>query len=138
VNYESTQDGAHTSEAVTRGVRVSVKARFSQARSEPLRNLWFFLYTIEITNESSDTVQLISRHWTITDADKIVEEIRGLGVIGQQPTLNPGESFEYTSGCPLKTPFGTMHGTYQMVTTGGDRFDANVAPFTLSEPYTIH
>ncbi len=138
MNYESTQDGAHTSEAVTRGVRVSVKARFSQARSEPLRNLWFFLYTIEITNESSDTVQLISRHWTITDADKIVEEIRGLGVIGQQPTLNPGESFEYTSGCPLKTPFGTMHGTYQMVTTGGDRFDANVAPFTLSEPYTIH
>ena len=138
MNYESTQDGAHTSEAVTRGVRVSVKARFSQARSEPLRNLWFFLYTIEITNESSDTVQLISRHWTITDADKIVEEIRGLGVIGQQPTLNPGESFEYTSGCPLKTPFGTMHGTYQMVTTEGDRFDATVAPFTLSEPYTIH
>lgn len=138
MNYESTQDGAHTSEAVTRGVRVSVKARFSQARSEPLRNMWFFLYTIEITNESSDTVQLISRHWTITDADKIVEEVRGLGVIGQQPTLNPGESFEYTSGCPLKTPFGTMHGTYQMVTTEGDRFDATVAPFTLSEPYTIH
>ena len=100
--------------------------------------MWFFLYTIEITNESSDTVQLISRHWTITDADKIVEEVRGLGVIGQQPTLNPGESFEYTSGCPLKTPFGTMHGTYQMVTTEGDRFDATVAPFTLSEPYTIH
>lgn len=117
---------------------MSVKARFSQARSEPLRNLWFFLYTIEITNESSDTVQLISRHWTITDADETVEEVRGLGVIGQQPTLNPGESFEYTSGCPLKTPFGTMHGTYQMVTTGGDRFDAQVAPFTLSEPYTIH
>jgi len=138
VTYESTQDGIHTSEATTRGVRVSVKARFSQTRSEPLRNLWFFLYTIEITNESSDTVQLISRHWTITDADETVEEVRGLGVIGQQPTLNPGESFEYTSGCPLKTPFGTMHGTYQMVTTGGDRFDANVAPFTLSEPYTIH
>ena len=138
MSYQSTKDGVHTSEAVTRGVRVSVKARFSQARSEPLRNLWFFLYTIEITNESSDTVQLISRHWTITDADKIIEEVRGLGVIGQQPTLNPGESFEYTSGCPLKTPFGTMHGTYQMVTTGGDRFDAQVAPFTLSEPYTIH
>ena len=138
MGYESTQDGTHTSEATTRGVRVSVKARFSQARSEPLRNLWFFLYTIEITNESSDTVQLISRHWTITDADETVEEVRGLGVIGQQPPLNPGESFEYTSGCPLKTPFGTMHGTYQMVTTGGDRFDAQVAPFTLSEPYTIH
>ena len=138
VTYEPTQRGVHTSEAVTRSVRVHVTARYSQARSEPLRNLWFFLYTIEITNESPDTVQLISRHWTITDAEERIEEVRGLGVIGQQPTLDPGESFEYTSGCPLKTPFGTMHGTYQMVTAEGDRFDVEVAPFTLSEPYTIH
>lgn len=135
---ESIQSGVHTSEAVTRGVRVHVTARYSQARSEPLRSLWFFLYTIEITNEGSDTVQLISRHWTITDAEDSVEEVRGLGVIGQQPTLDPGESFEYTSGCPLKTPFGTMRGTYQMVTSEGDRFDVEVAPFTLSEPYTVH
>jgi len=128
----------HTSEAVTCGVRVRVNSRYAPSRSEPAKNLWFFLYTISITNESNEAVQLISRHWTITDADETVEEVRGLGVIGQQPTLDPGESFEYTSGCPLKTPFGTMHGTYQMVTTGGDRFDAQVAPFTLSEPYTIH
>ena len=138
MSYEPTQGGVHTSEAVTRGVRVHVTARYSPARSEPLRNLWFFLYTIEITNESSDTVQLISRHWTITDAEHGVEEVRGLGVIGQQPTLDAGESFEYTSGCPLKTPFGAMHGTYQMVTADGDRFDVEVAPFTLSEPHTIH
>jgi len=128
----------HTSEAVTRNVRVHVTARYSQTQSDPLRKLWFFLYRIEITNESSDTVQLISRHWIITDSEEHVAEIRGLGVIGQQPTLKPGESFQYTSGCPLKTPFGTMLGTYQMMTTEGDRFDIKVAPFVLSEPYTIH
>ena len=134
----STESGVHTSEATTRGVRVHVTARYSPDRSEPLRSQWFFLYKIEITNEGPDTVQLISRHWTITDAENRVEEVRGLGVVGQQPTLEPDESFEYTSGCPLTTPFGTMHGTYQMVTTEGDRFNAEIAPFTLSEPYTIH
>lgn len=128
----------HTSEAVTDGVRVQVTARYSPTRSQPLRNLWLFLYTIEISNESADTVQLISRHWVITDAENRVEEVRGLGVVGQQPTLAPGESFEYTSSCPLQTPFGTMGGTYQMVTAGGKRFDAEIATFTLSEPYTIH
>ncbi len=128
----------HTSEAVTDGVRVQVTARYSPTRSQPLRNLWLFLYTIEISNESADTVQLISRHWVITDAENRVEEVRGLGVVGQQPTLAPGESFEYTSSCPLQTPFGTMGGTYQMVTTGGKRFDVEIATFTLSEPYTIH
>ena len=128
----------HTSEAVTDGVRVQVTARYSPTRSHPLRNLWLFLYTIEISNESADTVQLISRHWVITDAENRVEEVRGLGVVGQQPTLAPGESFEYTSSCPLQTPFGTMGGTYQMVTAGGKRFDAEIATFTLSEPYTIH
>lgn len=128
----------HTSEAVTDGVRVQVTARYSPTRSQPLRNLWLFLYTIEISNESADTVQLISRHWVITDAENRVEEVRGLGVVGQQPTLAPGESFEYTSSCPLQTPFGTMGGTYQMVTADGKRFDAEIATFTLSEPYTIH
>ncbi len=128
----------HTSEAVTGGVRVHVTARYSPTRSQPLRKLWLFLYTIEISNESADTVQLISRHWVITDAENRVEEVRGLGVVGQQPTLAPGESFEYTSSCPLQTPFGTMGGTYQMVTADGKRFDAEIATFTLSEPYTIH
>ena len=132
------QTGVHTSEAVTRDVRVQVTSRYSPSRSQPSRSEWFFLYTIEISNEGSETVQLISRHWIIADSNEKVEEIRGLGVIGQQPTLAPGESFEYTSGCPLTTPFGSMQGTYQMVTTGGERFDVEVAPFTLSEPYTVH
>ena len=135
---EHRQSGVQTSEAVTDGVRVHVTARYSPTRSQPLRNLWLFLYTIEISNESADTVQLISRHWVIKDAENRVEEVRGLGVVGQQPTLAPGESFEYTSSCPLQTPFGTMGGTYQMVTAGGKRFDVEIATFTLSEPYTIH
>ena len=132
------ETGVHTSEAVTKGVRVHVTARYSPGRSQPSRNEWFFLYTIEISNEGPETVQLISRHWIITDADEKIEEVRGLGVVGQQPTLDSGESFEYTSGCPLSTPFGSMEGTYQMVTSRGDRFDVEIAPFALSEPYTVH
>ena len=132
------QPGVHSSEVVTEGVRVHVTARYAPERSEPLRNQWYFLYTVEISNESSDTVQLISRYWIITDANDKVQEVRGPGVVGQQPQLAPGESFEYTSSCPLETPFGTMAGSYQMVTTSGKRFDAEIATFTLSEPYTIH
>jgi len=127
-----------SSETVTRGVRVQVLSEYSPERSAPASNQWFFLYTIEITNEGSETVQLVSRHWIITDAEGRVEEVRGPGVVGQQPMLAPGQSFTYTSGCPLTTPFGTMEGTYQMVTGNGDTFDAKVAPFTLSEPYTVH
>jgi ApaG protein len=81
---------------------------------------------------------LISRHWVITDASEQVQEIKGLGVVGRQPKLAPGESFEYTSGCPLRTPFGSMQGTYQMITSDGQRFDAEIAPFALSGPYTLH
>jgi ApaG protein len=127
-----------TSEAVTRGVRVHVQSQFDPERSDPTRGQWFFLYTINIANQGSDTVQLLTRHWIITDADGKVEEVRGPGVVGKQPTLRPGESFEYTSGCPLTTAFGLMEGTYQMVTESGERFDAKIAPFTLSEPYTVH
>ena len=107
-------------------------------RSEPAKNQWFFLYTITISNEGMDTVQLLTRHWIITDGTGHVEEVRGPGVVGKQPRLKTGESFEYTSGCPLSTPFGVMEGTYQMITESGERFDAKVAPFTLSEPYTVH
>ena len=128
----------HTSEAVTRNVRVRVHARYSAEHSAPQLNRWFFLYTIEIANVGDDTVQLESRHWIITDATGHTEEVRGPGVVGEQPVLGPGERFEYTSGCPLAVPFGTMHGTYQMVTAGGDRFDARIAPFTLQGPYTVH
>ena len=127
-----------TSESVTRQVRVSVTAEYAPERSKPADNQWFFTYTITIANEGADTVQLLTRHWIITDGTGHVEEVRGPGVVGQQPTLAAGEMFTYTSGCPLSTPFGLMQGTYQMVTKDGENFDATIAPFTLSEPYTVH
>jgi ApaG protein len=130
--------GMFTSEAVTRGVRVHVASQYSPERSQPANNQWFFLYTVTIQNTGAETVQLLTRHWIITDGAGHVEEVRGPGVVGRQPTLAPGEKFEYTSGCPLPTAFGVMEGSYQMVTESGERFDAKVAPFTLSEPYSVH
>ena len=127
-----------TSEAVTRNIRVRVEAQYAPGRSQPFKNEWFFLYTIEIANEGPETVQLLSRHWIIGDANGHTEEVKGPGVVGQQPVLEPGESFEYTSGCPLTTSSGTMHGTYQMVTSDGEQFDVEIAPFVLTEPYTVH
>jgi len=127
-----------TSDAVTRGVRVHVESEYAAERSQPSQNQWFFLYTITIANDGRETVQLLTRHWIITDATGRVEEVQGPGVVGKQPILKPGDSFTYTSGCSLNTPFGVMHGTYQMVTDAGDHFDASIAPFTLSEPYTVH
>jgi ApaG protein len=127
-----------TSEAVTRNIRVSVDAQYSPAHSHPSNQQWFFLYTIRITNEGKEKVQLISRHWLITDANDRVEEVRGLGVVGHQPVLAPGESFEYTSGCPLSTPFGSMKGAYHMVTDRGERFETEIAPFYLQGPYSVH
>lgn len=132
------QPGVHTSESTNDGVRVHVTSRYSPDRSEPFKNVWLFLYTIEISNEGTEPVQLISRHWIIKDAESNIEEVKGLGVVGQQPTLAPGDTFEYTSSCPLSTPFGTMEGSYQMVNSSGKRFDVKIATFTLSEPYTIH
>ncbi len=127
-----------TSKAVTRGIHVHVTSQYSPERSQPSKNQWFFLYTIEISNESTDTVQLVTRHWIITDASGKVDEVKGPGVVGQQPVLAPGEAFEYTSGCPLTTPFGMMQGTYQMVNQHGEQFDVEIAQFQLSEPYTVH
>jgi ApaG protein len=127
-----------TSEAVTRGVRVHVASQYAPERSQPGNNQWFFLYTVTIHNTGTETVQLLTRHWIITDGAGHVEEVRGPGVVGRQPTLAPGEKFEYTSGCPLTTAFGVMEGSYQMITESGERFDAKVAPFTLSEPYSVH
>lgn len=126
------------SETTTRGIRVSVLSEFAPDRSRPAQGHWFFLYTITIANEGPDTVQLVSRHWVITDGSGHVEEVQGPGVVGEQPVLEPGEAFTYTSGCPLATPFGKMEGTYQMVTKRGEAFDAVIAPFALSEPYTVH
>ncbi len=127
-----------TSEAVTRGFRVKVRSRFDPGRSRPAEGQWFFLYTITIANEGEETAQLVSRHWIIHDGNGHREEVRGPGVVGETPTLAPGESFEYTSGCPLTTEVGSMRGTYQMVTPTGERFDVAIAEFTLSPPYTVH
>jgi ApaG protein len=104
----------------------------------PQLNQWFFLYTVQISNGGTETAQLLTRHWIITDATGHVEEVEGPGVVGEQPILSPGQSFEYTSGCPLPTPFGSMRGTYQMVTESGERFDAEIAPFLLAMPHSLN
>ena len=129
---------ASTSEAVTNNVRVEVESQYAPERSQPFQNEWFFDYTVRISNERDETVQLLSRHWIITDAAGHIEEVRGPGVVGEQPVLGPGESFQYTSGCALRTSTGVMRGTYQMVTEDGDHFDVEIAPFALHEPYTVH
>jgi ApaG protein len=129
---------ASSSEAVTNSVRVEVASQYAPDHSQPFQCQWFFHYTVKITNEGDDTVQLLSRHWIITDAVGQTQEVRGPGVIGEQPVLAPGESFTYTSGCPLKTPSGVMRGTYSMVAEGGEHFDVEIAPFALHEPYTVH
>jgi len=126
------------SEAVTRGVRVSVESQYVEERSQPDNHVWLFSYHVQIANEGDETVQLVSRHWIITSGTGQVEEVQGEGVIGKQPVLAPGEAFEYTSFCSLRTPFGIMHGTYQMTNARGERFDAEIAPFQLGEPGTVH
>jgi ApaG protein len=127
-----------SSEVTTRGIQVAVRSRYVPERSEPAHGHWFFAYTVSVSNRGTETAQLVSRHWVITDADGHVEEVRGPGVVGEQPVLEPGGSFEYTSACPLPTAFGTMHGSYQMVTRGGETFDAEIAPFTLAEPRAVN
>ena len=127
-----------SSEAVTNNVRVEAESRYVPEESKPFDDEWCFHYTIRITNEGHETVQLLSRHWVTTDAAGQVEEVQGEGVIGRQPVLAPGQSFQYTSRWPLKTATGIMRGTYQMVSESGDYFDVEIAPFTLHEPYTIH
>ena len=124
--------------AVTRGVRVEVVPEYLEEHSEPTHGHWMHAYHVEITNEGAETVRLLARHWVITNARGEEEHVRGPGVVGEQPVLRPGQSFRYTSGCPMDTSVGTMHGTYQMVAEGGERFDAEVAPFTLAEPYALN
>ena len=123
-------------EAITRAIRVHVESEFAPARSNPQQNQWFFYYTIRIINEGRETVQLLSRHWVITDAMGATREVRGPGVVGKQPRLEPGQSFEYTSGCDLTTPFGSMRGTYQMINDQQEHFEIEIPAFTLTEPYT--
>ncbi|MBX3512076.1 MAG: Co2+/Mg2+ efflux protein ApaG [Xanthobacteraceae bacterium] len=120
--------------ATTRQVQITVTPEYSSERSEPDEDEYFWAYTIEILNLGEEAVQLISRHWIITDANGRTEEVKGAGVVGKQPLLRQGERFEYTSGVPLKTPSGLMRGTYQMVTEDGEDFDAEVPAFSLDAP----
>lgn len=126
------------SDTTTRDVRVEVRPVYLEDQSDPPNGLWMFAYHVRISNLGSDTVQLLSRHWVITDAMGRVKEVRGPGVVGEQPVIEPGSRYEYTSGCPLSTPMGTMHGSYQMATERGERFDALIGPFTLAEPYAVN
>ena len=120
--------------AVTRSIEVQVTPRFLAERSSPENGYFFWAYTIEITNRGRDTVQLKTRHWKITDAHGRLQEVRGAGVVGETPVLEPGESFEYTSGVPLPTPSGFMAGRYGMVTDKGESFEIEVPAFSLDSP----
>ncbi|MBK7534154.1 MAG: Co2+/Mg2+ efflux protein ApaG [Myxococcales bacterium] len=120
--------------AVTRGVRVTVRAQYLPEQSSPRADRYAFAYTVNISNEGTEPAQLRTRHWIITDGRGVIEEVRGDGVIGEQPNLHPGQSFQYTSGCVISTPVGTMQGTYRMWLQNGTYFDADIAPFSLASP----
>jgi len=119
-------------------VTVKVHTEFIPEQSNLEQDRYVFAYTITIANTGNIAAQLISRHWVIADANRQIQEVRGLGVVGEQPLLQPGESFEYTSGCVINTPVGTMHGSYQMVADDGNKFDAPIEAFTLSMPRVLH
>ncbi|QIG48935.1 Co2+/Mg2+ efflux protein ApaG [Nordella sp. HKS 07] len=121
-------------ESTTRNIRVVVQPRYLQSQSRPDEDHFFWAYTITIENRGVEIVTLRSRHWQITDDRGGHEEVKGDGVVGEQPTLAPGESFEYTSGVPLATPSGIMVGTYEMETSGGERFDVAIPAFSLDSP----
>lgn len=127
-----------TSNSTTAGIKITVRAAYVPEQSSPRVHRYVFAYTVRITNEGERPAQLKSRHWIITDGDGRVEEVRGPGVVGQQPFLNPGDQFEYTSGCVLTTPRGEMRGTYQMIRPDGTTFDANIATFSLILPYSLN
>lgn len=121
-------------QATTRGITVSVTPAFLEAQSDPDNGRWVWAYTIAIENEGTETVQLRSRHWQITDASGRLEEVRGPGVVGEEPVISPGDSFTYTSGCPLQTPSGFMRGSYRMEREDGTSFDIAIPPFPLDLP----
>jgi ApaG protein len=125
-------------EAITQGIRVRVRTEFRPDQSDPKSHRWFFAYTIRISNEGGKTVQLLSRSWVITNAEGQVEIVQGAGVVGEQPVLAPGQSFEYTSGCPLGTPFGSMQGTYEMTSSEGERLEVRIPSFALRLPGSMN
>jgi ApaG protein len=126
------------SNAITDGIRVTVKSAYVAEQSSPTAGRYVFAYTVRIQNEGAEPAQLRTRHWIITDGNGKVEEVRGPGVVGHQPLLKPGDHFEYTSGCVLQTPRGEMKGTYQMHRTDGRMFDAAIAPFRLALPHSLN
>ncbi|NOT43433.1 MAG: Co2+/Mg2+ efflux protein ApaG [Acidobacteria bacterium] len=126
------------SDTTTRGIRVRVTSSYLAERSSPRDGHFFFTYHVTVSNEGSATAQLVAREWVITNADGEIERVKGAGVVGEQPVLAPGASFEYTSFCPLRTPVGSMHGHYQMVTPEGEQFEAIIAPFTLAIPNALN
>jgi ApaG protein len=121
--------------ATTHSIRVTVNPIYLEDQSSPEEDHYVWAYQVEIENLGADVVQLLSRYWHITDSQGRVQEVRGTGVVGEQPVLNPGESFNYTSGTPLPTPSGIMVGAYQMEANGGERFDVAVPPFSLDSPH---
>jgi ApaG protein len=126
------------SDTMTRGIRVQVQSFYDEERSSPQENYYFFAYRVTISNFGEESAQLVSREWIITDGNGDAQRVQGPGVIGEQPVLAPGESFEYTSFCPLPTPVGSMHGSYLMVLASGGRFEAEIAPFSLSVPHAVN
>jgi len=122
------------SSAVTDGILVEVTSAYRPERSEPQRGRWLFSYTVTIANQGEAPAQLLTRHWIIVDGNGRREDVRGDGVVGHQPRLEPGQSFEYTSYCVLQTAHGSMRGTYQMIRDGGERFDAEISQFSLVMP----
>ncbi len=126
------------SDTTTRGVRVQVRSFYIEEKSSPKDNHYFFAYRVRISNEGPDTVQLVSRRWIIEGPDGEVGRVEGPGVVGEQPILTPGGSFEYTSFCPLQHPFGSMRGAYRMVLANGEHFEAEIAPFSLAMPSALN
>ena len=125
-------------QAETQGVVVRVTPTFLSRQSDPSQGRWVWAYAVEIENQREEEVQLLTRHWIITDGNSNVQEVRGLGVVGEQPLLKPGEKYEYTSGCQLDTPVGIMRGTYQMMAEDGTAFEAEIPAFTLAIPRVLH
>ncbi len=119
-------------------IDIDVKPVYIAEQSDPLNNHFVFSYTVTIHNSGSFPARLLSRHWIITDGDGQVQEVKGEGVIGEQPHLQPGEGFKYTSGTFMNTPFGTMHGSYQMISDSGEKFNAEIPSFQLIAPNTLH
>ena len=119
-------------------IEIVVKTRYLREQSDPDRNRYAFAYTIEITNLSSEVVKLLNRHWLITDDNNKVEEVIGEGVVGQQPEIQPGKTFHYTSGAIIETKFGTMEGSYEMLNANGHTFKVPIPPFLLSQPHMVH